>query len=155
MFIAVRKYRVRRGTGAEWTKRVQDSFVRRYVAAATGEIGVAVIWANPGRRVWFLVLSAGQHGATLPAFSFGTLPERCQDHAHVRQRGGERVPAPLGPDTDGKPDVSGLWLHDLLRVSSPVDRTGLRWRTRRAALNFSDTSMPLFAWHKLPLRLSS
>ena len=27
MFIAVRKYRVRRGTGAEWTKRVQDSFV--------------------------------------------------------------------------------------------------------------------------------
>jgi heme-degrading monooxygenase HmoA len=27
MFIAVRKYRVRRGSGAEWTKRVQDSFV--------------------------------------------------------------------------------------------------------------------------------
>ena len=27
MFIAVRKYRVRRGAGAEWTKRVQDSFV--------------------------------------------------------------------------------------------------------------------------------
>ena len=27
MFIAVRKYRVRRGSAAEWTKRVQDSFV--------------------------------------------------------------------------------------------------------------------------------
>jgi heme-degrading monooxygenase HmoA len=27
MFIAVRKYRVRRGAAAEWTKRVQDSFV--------------------------------------------------------------------------------------------------------------------------------
>ena len=27
MFIAIRKYRVRRGTGPEWTKRVQDSFV--------------------------------------------------------------------------------------------------------------------------------
>jgi heme-degrading monooxygenase HmoA len=27
MFIAVRKYRVRRGSGAEWTKRVRDSFV--------------------------------------------------------------------------------------------------------------------------------
>ena len=27
MFIAVRSYRVRRGSGAEWTKRVQDSFV--------------------------------------------------------------------------------------------------------------------------------
>jgi heme-degrading monooxygenase HmoA len=27
MFIAVRKYRVKRGSGAEWTKRVQDSFV--------------------------------------------------------------------------------------------------------------------------------
>ena len=27
IFIAVRKYRVRRGAGAEWTKRVQDSFV--------------------------------------------------------------------------------------------------------------------------------
>ena len=98
-------------------QRSMVALMRRYVAAATGEIGV-VLLGRSWQESAGLVLSAGQHGATLPAFSFGTLPERCQDHAHVRQRGGERVPAPALARHRRQTGLSGLWLHDLLRVSA-------------------------------------
>lgn len=55
--------------------------------------GCTLVLVLPG-RCWLVSLVADGHGAALPAFGGGTFAQRRQDHAHVRSRRGECVPAP-------------------------------------------------------------
>ena len=69
-------------------------------------------------------LSRGRlYGAALSALSGGAFAQRRQDHAHVRQRGGERVPASALARNRRQAGLSRLWLHDLLclpAIAGPI-----------------------------------
>jgi len=84
-------------------------------------------------------LVIGPHGAALPAFCRRALAQRRQGHAHVRQRGRDRVPAPALA-RNGRQAVC------------PGCGCAICYACRR---DFSITSGTLFAWHKLREAMAS
>jgi transposase len=86
-----------------------------------------LILAGRCRVCW---LSAGDHGAALPAFCGGALAQRRQGAEDVRSWGRERVPAPALARDGRQTRVPRMRLHDLLPVPaivrSPKGSSGIK-----------------------------
>jgi transposase-like protein len=135
----------------------------QYCSLCNSDGGAAVSCSSCHRRGWACTrrlmlpwrvlvspLVIGPHGAALPAFCCGSLAQRRQDHAHVRQRVEDVFLRLRWPETDGKPVCPHCDCTTCYACRRPAGQ--LRWRCKACRGDFSITSGTLFAWHELPLR---